>query len=160
MSITKFKVGDKVRVRNNITGCGDTCRGGVYVNEKMAKIAGAIFTIEGVAKYWYDVAENDWGWNDEMLEPAEKTLETLEVGDLVEDPEGNARKVLAVLGDCYMISCYPNHRMVSGWATVHQIKLANWKIIQPEPAETIKIGGKKYDKQEFEEAIKDLRPID
>lgn len=45
---------------------------------------------------------------------------------------------------------------------VRVCKISDWKPVQSEEAapETIEIGGKKYNKQEFEEAVKDLEPID
>nr|DAS72677.1 MAG TPA: mindbomb E3 ubiquitin protein ligase [Caudoviricetes sp.] len=157
MSITKFKVGDKVRVRNNITGCGDTCRDGVYVNEKMAKIAGAIFTIDGVTKDYYDVAENDWGWNDEMLEPAEKTLDNLCAGDHIKSGD-EVKMVLAALNSCYLLSNLKTYDVADKWYTAEQLKVDGFELFDPQ-AKAIEIDGKTYDEAEVKKAIKDLEPI-
>lgn len=160
MSATRFNVGDKVRVRDDITGCEDTCRDGVYINEKMAKIAGAIFTIEEAARYYYNVAENDWGWNDEMLEPVEKTLNNLCAGDFIKSGSG-IRKILAAVDGCYLLSYIGEYTATGAWCTVDELKEAGYSFIEldtPEP--TIEINGKEYKKAEVEEAIEDLEPVE
>ena len=78
----RYKVGDKVRVRSGLNP-GDKFRmrsgprnGQVTYGfvDQMADMAGEILTIEHVNSQGlgYDVEENDWCWNDEMLEPAEE----------------------------------------------------------------------------------------
>jgi hypothetical protein len=160
MSVTRFKAGDKVRIRGDITGCEDTCRDGVYINEKMAKIAGSIFTIDEVTRYYYSVAENDWGWNDEMLEPAEKTLDCLCAGDDISKGFG-VRRVLAVVDGCYLLSNIDKYTVANNWYTAAELKKMGYQVLSPGHSITlIEINGKEYDKSEVEEAIKDLEPID
>lgn len=78
----RYKVGDKVRVRSGLNP-DDEFRmqsgprnGQVTYNfvDQMADMAGKILTIGYVdSQGWgYNVEENDWSWNDEMLEPAEE----------------------------------------------------------------------------------------
>lgn len=160
MSVTRFKIGDKVRVRDDIIGCGDTCRDGVYINEKMAKIAGVIFTIDEVTNDCYSVLENDWGWNDEMLEPAEKTLDNLCAGDFVKSGDG-IRKILAAVDGCYLLSYIGEYTATGSWCTVDELEEAGYSFIESDTLEpTIEIDDKKYNKAGVKKAIKDLEPID
>lgn len=164
MSVKKFKVGDKVKVRDDITGCDDTCRDGVYISEKMAKMAGAILTIEGIARERYDVIENGWGWNDEMLEPAEKTLYNLVAGEFItRHIEGSDKtvKILASLDGCYLISSVEDHDLAAIWYTAVELDRIGYRPIESDTSEpTIEIDGKKYKKTDVKGVIKDLEPID
>ena len=78
----RYKVGDKVRVRSGLNPDdefrmqsgprnGQVTYGFV---DQMADMAGKILTIGYVNSQGrgYNVEENDWSWNDEMLEPAEE----------------------------------------------------------------------------------------
>ena len=78
----RYKVGDKVRVRSGLNP-DDEFRmqsgprnGQVTYDfvDQMADMAGKILTIGYVdSQGWgYNVEENDWSWNDEMLEQAEE----------------------------------------------------------------------------------------
>lgn len=79
MAANKFKVGDKVRVKAGLTIVDYNT---LYCNEEMANMAGNILTIfELVSDYAYAVQENDWYWNDEMLEPVEQSKLTPEIAD-------------------------------------------------------------------------------
>lgn len=79
MAANKFKVGDKVRVKGGLTTVDYNT---LYCNEEMANMAGNILTIfELVFDDTYAVQENDWYWNDEMLEPVEQSKLTPEIVD-------------------------------------------------------------------------------
>lgn len=77
----RYKVGDKVRVRSGLNPDDEfRMRSGprngqvTYdLADQMADMVGKILTIRYVnSQGWgYDVEENNWSWNDEMLEPAE-----------------------------------------------------------------------------------------
>lgn len=67
MSVNKFKVGDKVRVREGLVA--DEFYGDVHFADFMVEMSGKILTIRGVDEYCYKVAENQYDWSDEMLEP-------------------------------------------------------------------------------------------
>ena len=130
MSVTRFKVGDRVRVREDIAGCDDTCRNGIYINEKMAQLAGVILTIEKVERDDYCVIENGWQWNDEMLEPAEKTLDNLCAGDLVKYRYGTVRKVLAAIDSCYLLSRGKEHTIAGGWYTADELEKSGYHPVE------------------------------
>jgi hypothetical protein len=158
MSINKFKVGNKVKVRSDLIA--ETVYDGVYVNKRMIKYCDKILTIEGVKKDCYVVEDNDWDWNDEMLEPAGKTLYNLEKGDIVLfEKNGEKCKVLAVIDNCCLLSYPDNFTSANSWYTVDDLKYYECTVQQLE-IETVEINGKEYDKNEVEKAIKDLEPIE
>lgn len=68
----KFKVGDKVIVKDNIMHGHYYSH--VYVNDSMVDLRGKTLTIKTVNDFLkkYKVEENTWDWNDEMFELATK----------------------------------------------------------------------------------------
>lgn len=79
MAANKFKVGDKVRVKDGLTTIDYN---DLYCNEEMISMAGNILTISGfVSDDTYAVQENDWYWKDEMLEPVAQSKLTPEIAD-------------------------------------------------------------------------------
>ena len=67
----KFKVGDKVRVRENLEVGKDY--GDYNVVEDMKKYEGKEFIIDEVMKHYYRLKDENWySWTDEMLEPVEE----------------------------------------------------------------------------------------
>lgn len=164
MSANKFKVGDKVKVRNGLVV--DKFYGNVRCNSSMAKMGGEVLTICRIVSDYYKFEENTFAWTDEMLEPvepvepAEKTLDNLCVGDFV-GLENIKRKVLAVVDGCYLLSDIDNYMSVGCWYTSYDLRDLNCVIIEldaPEP--TVEIDGKKYKKADVERAIKDLESIE
>ena len=160
MSVKKFKVGDKVRVRK--ISDSRQSEGILTRTVMMIHFLHSICTIDSANDGYYYVKENNIRWLAEELEPVEKTLEKLEKGDLIDCNGRGTVKVLAALDDCYLLSSTFNHERAVSWYTAHELEDKDWKPVQPEEtaAETIEIGGNKYNKQEFEEAVKDLEPID
>ena len=68
----KYKVGEKVRVKNNLQD--DVFYGKVPYAKTMEKYKGEVLTIDSISKEYYFVKE-DYGkfkWTDEMLEPVEE----------------------------------------------------------------------------------------
>ena len=160
MSANKFKVGDKVKVRKGLEI--DRGHGKYLFTSSMERLAGEISVITGIHRDndAYLLNHRDEGWTDEMLEPAEKTLYNLEKGDIVSfDNNGEKRKVLAVIDSCYLLSYPTDFTSASSWYTVDDLKYYECTV-QQSKIETIKINGKEYNKNEVEEAIKDLQPID
>ena len=100
MSARKFKVGDKVRVRNGLIG--GRYYGGVYCTSDTAN-SDKVFTVCFVGRNAYKLEGYDLWWVDEMLEPAEKTLDNLCAGDYVKSGS-SIRKVLAAVDGCYLLS--------------------------------------------------------
>lgn len=160
MSVTRFKVGDKVRVRRGLEL--DRSYGEYLFTSSMQDLIDKVSIITGIHNDGdaYLLNDRDEGWTDEMLELAEKTLYNLEKGDIVSfDNNGEKRKVLVVIDGCYLLS-YPNSfTSASSWYTVDDLKYYECTVQQSE-IETINIDGKKYNKNEVEEAIKDLEPIE
>lgn len=158
MSVKKFKIGDKVKVRNGLIS--DEYYDGVYCNHFMACSGGQVLTIDNIFCGYYRDDVCGLYWAGEMLEPVEKTLYNLEKGDIVLfDDNGEKRKVLAVIDGRYLLS-YPNSfTSASSWYTVDDLKYYDCTV-QQSKIETIKINGKKYKKADVKEAIKDLEVVD
>lgn len=72
--MSKFKVGDKVKVRKDLEA--DKYYSGLRFSPKMEVYKGQIITIEYI-DYFRPISYvvNGWHWNDEMLEPVETTKE-------------------------------------------------------------------------------------
>lgn len=158
MSVKKFKIGDKVKVRNGLIA--DEYYGGVSCDNSMERMGGAVFTIDYVKNDYYLVKENAFYWTDEMLEPVEKTLDNLCVGDFVKNA-GSVRKVLGRADGCYLLSYQSDYDSTCSWYTVADLSKYGYQPVEsgaPEP--TIEIDGKKYKKSDVKGAIKDLEPID
>lgn len=66
---TKYKVGDRVRVKKDLTA-GDIINGERFVSD-MEKYRGEILTILKIKKDSYIVKENAWNWTDDMFEGKE-----------------------------------------------------------------------------------------
>lgn len=158
MSANKFKVGDKVKVRKGLVV--DKSYGGVRCNHTMARMGGEVLTINHMANDYYDVDKYSFCWSDEMLEPAEKTLDNLCRGDMIRDSHGDTRKILAALDGCYLLNYGGNEDATGDWYTVAELKKLDYQVFNPNsPKATVEIDGKKYDKVKVEEAIKDLESI-
>lgn len=162
MSAKRFKVGDKVKVRRDlIIG---KFYGNVRCNNSMERMVGKVFTIRNVDEQYYKVTENEWNWSDGMLEPVEKTLDDLCAGDFIAVRivgTDVTAKILASLDGCYLISCTNDFDTAGSWYTVadpDEFRYRPVKSDTPEP--TIEIDGKKYNKADVEEVIKDLEPIE
>lgn len=63
MSVNKFKVGDKVRVREGLVV--DKFYGDMYCYPFMDKIGGEILTVDSVQNIYYGVKENACYWSDD-----------------------------------------------------------------------------------------------
>ena len=95
-----------------------------------------------------------------MLESAEETLDDLCAGDDISKGCG-VRKILAAVDGCYLLSNTDEYTIASDWYTAAELKNAGYQVLPPGHSITpIEINGKKYDKSEIEEAIKDLEPIE
>lgn len=158
MAATEFKVGDKVRVRKGIVP--DKYYGGVHCASTMARMGGKVLTINHVTSRYYEVDKYAFCWSDEMLEPVEKTLDNLCVGDIVKD--GNkTRMILAALDGCYLVSSIGDYIHAGCWYTANDLRDFDYVPVNPDiPEPTIEIDGKRYDEAEVKRAIKDLKPIE
>ena len=156
MSVNKFKVGDKVRVREGLVVgkyYGDMC-----CYPFMDKIGGEILTVDSVQNIYYGVKENACYWSNEMLELAERPLDNLCTGDLIKSGD-EIKMVLAALDSCYLLSNLRTYDIADKWYTAEQLKIGGFKLFDPQ-VKVIEINGKKYDEADIERAIKDLEPIE
>lgn len=64
--IMRFKVGDKVKVRDDLI-VGKTYNNNTFVKD-MEKHLGKIVTIESIHRNTYSIVENNWYWTDAMFE--------------------------------------------------------------------------------------------
>ena len=64
----KYKVGDKVKVREDLRL--DRTYNKFTINRKMKNLAGTIVTIQRINENYYRIVEDDgmWGWTDKMFE--------------------------------------------------------------------------------------------
>lgn len=160
MSATRFKVGDKVRARKGLKV--NHWYGGYLFTSFMETLVDEIDVVTGICGDGnaYLLNHYDIAWADEMLEPAEKTLDNLCRGDMIRDSHGDTRKILAALDGCYLLNYGGNEDATGDWYTVAELKKLDYQVFNPNsPKATIEINGKKYDKAKVEEAIKDLEPI-
>jgi len=158
MLATRFKVGDKVRVRKDLIV--DKFYDDVRCNGSMAALGGELLTISCIDGN-YRVNECGFCWSDEMLEPAEKTLDNLCRGDMIRDSHGDTRKILAALDGCYLLNYGGNEDATGDWYTVAELKKLDYQVFNPNsPKATIEIDGKKYNRADVEKSIKDLEPIE
>lgn len=77
-------------------------------------------------------------WNDQRGITIEKkpmrTIEELEVGDVLDCGDGDRKTVLAVCGKVYCLSTIGNQKAISGWVTLGEIHHNGWTLHQePEP---------------------------
>ena len=159
MSANKFKVGDKVRVRKGLVP--DKYYGGVRCASTMARMGGAVLTIDCVESDYYEVKECVFCWSDEMLEPAEKTLDNLCRGDMIRDIHGDTRKILAALDGCYLLNYGGNEDATGDWYTVAELEKLDYQVFNPNSLKaTVEIDGKKYNRADVEKVIKDLEPVE
>lgn len=165
MSAKSFKVGDKVRVRDDLKV--GKHYGGKYFGSIMLDMRGKFLVIETIYTDGSYTAEGcNFFLTDEMLEPVpiKKTLKNMEKGDVVVNkPDYDyPRTVLLAIDGCYLLSAVSKPTVASCWRTAEELRVSGCTVQQPTPTkiETIEIDGKKYKKSEVEEVIKDLEPID
>lgn len=156
MSVNKFKVGDRVRIRQGLTN-SDLYRC-TRIHRAVDLFGDKILTIKEVKSGYYVVEETHWVWDDRVLESAEKALDNLCVGDLVES-DHRKRKVLAALDGCYLLSYVIDHESADSWYTTEDLRSDGFEFVDPE-VKPIEIDGKRYDEAEVKKVIKDLEPIE
>jgi len=93
--------------------------------------------------------------------PVERTLDEVQEGDMLIDPDGNKRLVLGRMGRVVAVS---GEDVEPGdgdflYYSIKELAAKGFKFAEEEPADTITVGDVTYDKKEFEEATKDLKPI-
>ena len=87
----KYKVGDKVKVREDLVA--GKLYGSCVFNSQMYKYRGGVTTIKGVKDDYYYLDKCNWSWTDEMLEDV--TMDKNEGIAIFVD----GKRVLACMGD-------------------------------------------------------------
>ena len=160
--MNKFKIGDKVIVKENFWEIENS----VHINDEMKKLAGKTLEVEFVydngdvfTKQDDSKDDTEWSWDKNWLElSTEITWETLKWKDVVIDVHGDKRMVLLVAND--LVDLSGSNNFDTHGTTFHKKELqkCGFTIKQDIPlAETIEIGGIKYNKDEVENALKDLK---
>lgn len=106
------------------------------------------------------------GWEFSWLADIELALEpswdNLQVGMEIENEYGVTAEILEVgaSGKTLLPSLNNNRTYADRWFTATELQKFGWKIKGSSPApEVIEISGKKYDKTQVEERIKELKPL-
>ena len=142
--MNKFKVGDKVKVKENFW----EIENGVYAYDIMKKLAGRILEVESVYEDGDVLTKQDdsndstrWAWDKNWIEPYTPTItwETLKWKDVVVDGNGKEHMILGVLNDTVLLSGANNFN-VSG-SNYHKKELQEWgfTIKQPTPVEKLEL---------------------
>lgn len=136
----KYKVGDIVIVDKDLVE--DECYGAYpfFIDGNERDPRGKSVTIVRVDNSSYDV--NCDGnlfalLTDEMLESPVKTLDNLEVGDILIDENGNERTILATCEKVHFLSAYGNKGFAGRMYTALEIKEMNLTIKQEVPVEEV-----------------------
>lgn len=137
MSANKFKVGDKVRVREGLVA--DEYYDDVRCDSAMARMGGAVLTIDCVRSGYYEVKECAFCWSDEMLEPVEKTLDNLCVGDFIRHNDGHVRKVLVAINGCYLLSCGEKYAAAGSWYTAVELNELGYFYTEPDTPKDLEV---------------------
>lgn len=108
---------------------------------------------------WFNGCGHQWSEDIELaLEPS---WDNLQVGMEIEN-DGMELTILEVgaSGKTFLGSTIENEEMAGDWWHIDEAIKAGWKIKDSSPApEVIEISGKKYDKAQVEERIKELKPL-
>ena len=137
MSANKFKVGDKVRVHKGLIV--NKYYDGGRCNSTMARMGGAVLTIDCAESDYYEVKEHIFCWSDEMLEPAEKTLDNLCVGDFIRHNDGHVRKVLVAINGCYLLSCGEKYAAAGSWYTAVELNELGYCYTEPDTPKDLEV---------------------
>lgn len=127
----KIKVGDKVRCINGTKYD--------YVTE------GKVYKVTEVAHnhiYVMDDEGDRTGYLFEDFEPITKTLDNLEVGDVLVNLLGEEHKILGICGEVYFISCTNQFASYGFSTTIKGIKAMEWKLkeeLEPKVKKAIKL---------------------
>jgi len=74
------------------------------------------------------VLENQHTFIEQNLTPVEPSIDTLCVGDVLVDKAGVESKVLAMLGDCFLLSYYKVFNKSGDWFTKEEAKENGWEV--------------------------------
>lgn len=102
----KYKVGDKVRVKNDLF-VNEQYGNGVWFRNDMARYEGQVVTISKVEDDFYNIEEDKcrWCWIDEMFEDVEEGCSDMTVKDLLDKTFVTAKGfVIALYGHGFKVT--------------------------------------------------------
>mgnify|MGYP003532267889 FL=1 len=154
-------------------GVGNRCivsiEGTVITDAKLQKENGNWFICQNVRKgvdcadklgYKYswavynDISASEIGY----LKPYEVKYKE---GDVLVDLDGNKRMVLGVCGGVHLMSDCDDFKTYDNGFTKEELDELGYKLFQEEEKkDTVKFGGKVYDKKEFEKRIEALKEVE
>ena len=142
----KFKVGDRVRVRQwddmveefgTVKWHLECINTPIFVfnnesPERMGRLCGSVVTIKSAGRSGYAIQHDGHNWVDEMLENytiKEEYMFKVKVGDEVVDRDGGHRsKVLEVGQTTFLNSKVEEFNKVDFWITFERAEELGWKI--------------------------------
>jgi ribosomal protein L21E len=153
----KYSIGERVRIKKDLKGY--LYYGGTPFNPDMAKYCGKIGTVKRFKGSDYELNVDGrtakdkyiWQWSDEMLEPVTKSLEELEVGQILTDRRGIKRKVIQ--------KGYELERLDDGTTVtwpISDMKISEIRLYTPKKITVFKHKGKRYP---VEQIIKNVKPL-
>lgn len=146
-----YKIGQKVRVKDKFWELLNPT--GLYTGREKRNLVGKVLEVGSIdsngdiitKQGTIEDVDTHWTWHPSWLEPVEKTLDDLEVGDVV-CRNGRERKVLAKIENVYALSSWNNFEDMGTWWALKEIK-EFFTLKQPENTE----------KQKEDEAIEYLK---
>ena len=118
--MAKYKVGQQVKVISD-----HNYDGMQTVNQSNVGKIGTVEQNNYSEDYPYEIKFSAIGWYvfiESDLAPVVKTLETLEVGDVVLNQDKLKRTVLAILPNLYGLSYLNDPKGFSSWHTLHELQ--------------------------------------
>lgn len=107
------------------------------------------------------VVFNDGGadWLQEYyLTPTKPSYATLTKGMYLTNSDGEKRKVLAIMGDLIAVSYENDFEVLRNLYLRKELQKDYWTVFGADE-ETIEVGGKEYNRKEYETAISNLKEI-
>lgn len=164
----KYKIGDKVRIKDKFWELANPSE--LAIHEGKKRCVGMVLEINSVDCYG-DIGtkekedcniDTSWTWHHTWVEPFTKTIDNLEVGDVLLSERGNEAIVvdfsknnhavyLNGIGSCWIKKYW--------WTPIEEIKERGLTLKQDPIVETVEILGKKYKKDEVESRLSELKEI-
>lgn len=116
----RYKVGDRVRIVKCKATIGREFVGDICTITRAEALS--------PTQIPYLVDENEFAWEEDELEPYEKTLDNLECGDVVVDSDGDERTVLGVCGKVVFLSYSDDQEDYCYTRSVHQLREYGYKL--------------------------------
>lgn len=147
----KFKVGDKVQVKET---------GEIDIIHSIGG-GGVGFNSHGVYRYILS-KRNDCRYSDDELESSTRTLDDLEVGDVVVYKYGNEASVIDFSKNnkaVYLKGIGMGWAERYWWISIEELKELGYTLKQDPIEETVEVLNKRYKKSDLEKRLKELKEI-